>query len=105
MAESIANRGRGRPVGGRRQALVSWASQVEGRFTMHTAMSALGWSSSVAGVVLHRAVDAGQLKCVGSVPVAWSKRPVAEYESARSINSLMGAMRTWVGTGDAQQTD
>lgn len=105
MAESIANRGRGRPVGGRRQALVSWAAQVEGRFTMHTAVDALGWPSSVVGVVLHRAVDSGQLKCVGTVPVAWSKRPVAQYESARSMNDLMGAIRTWVGTGHAQQAD
>jgi hypothetical protein len=105
MAESIANRGRGRPVGGRRQALVSWAAQVNGRFTMHSATNALGWPSSVVDVTLRRAVDAGQLKCVGTAPVAWSKRPVAQYESARSMNDLMGAMRTWVGTGHAQQAD
>ncbi|WP_310626691.1 hypothetical protein [Limnohabitans sp.] len=105
MAESIANRGRGRPVGGRRQALVSWAAQVEGRFTMHSVVSALGLSVPCANVTLARAVDSGAIRRVGTVPVAWSKRPVAQYESARSMNDLMGAMRTWMGTGHAQQAD
>jgi hypothetical protein len=105
MAESIANRGRGRPLGGHRQALVSWASQVEGRFTMHSAAGALGMSMPCANVTLARAVESGAIRRVGTVPVAWSKRPVAQYESARGMNDLMGAMRTWAGTGHAQQAD
>jgi hypothetical protein len=105
MAESIANRRRGRPVGGRRQALVSWAAQVNGRFTMHSVVGALGISMPCANVTLARAVESGAVRRVGTVSVAWSKRPVAEYESARNMNDLMGAMRTWVGTGNAQQAD
>lgn len=102
MTESIATRRRGRPAGERRRALLSWASQIEGSFTCRAAKDALNLPMAVVDVTLRRAVDNGQLKCVGTAAVAWAKRPVAQYEVARDGHDLMGAMHTWVKAGDAQ---
>lgn len=70
-----------RPRGTHRTALAGFVSG-GGTFTMRELASGLGCSIRCANDVIYRALQAQELRVVGTKPVPGAKRPVAEYAGA-----------------------
>lgn len=92
-----ARQQRGRPIGAKRAELAGWMA-ARNEFTMRDVVSSLGWPMGAAGVTLHRAIDAGEVRMTGTVRIPDAKRPVALYERASAqfgFVPLSNLMRVW----------
>lgn len=87
-----------RPRGKHRSALTGFVSG-GGRFTMRDLAHTLGCTIDRADDVIRRALNAGELRQVGTRRVDGAKRPVAEYAGAsvctRDAPDLAQAMQGW----------